>query len=210
MEEVLIAMANNWLSNAAGEAVRYGLVAVAVWLVVSVLLTRVTKTRKIREATPPPKQLVMEFLFSIRPTAIFATLALIPFTLQYTGVSNGPAIAASWGPLWFVACFVLMVLAHDAYFYWAHRIMHHPRLFRRFHRRHHKSNNPSPFTSYSFDLGSEAGRAANVPSCVLLVPTSYNRGFKCPNVKRLTIRNQLAQAVIEFFAELAERDLLRY
>ena len=30
--------------------------------------------------------------------------------------------------------------------------MHRPRLFRRFHRRHHKQQHPSPFTAYSFDL----------------------------------------------------------
>lgn len=34
--------------------------------------------------------------------------------------------------------------------------MHDPRVFKRLHRRHHRSNNPSPFTAYSFDLG-EAG-----------------------------------------------------
>ena len=27
-----------------------------------------------------------------------------------------------------------MIVAHDTYFYWAHRFMHHPRLFRHFHR----------------------------------------------------------------------------
>jgi hypothetical protein len=43
-----------------------------------------------------------------------------------------------------------------------------------------------------------------------MVPTSYNRGFKCPNVKRLSHRNQLAQHVIEFYGELADRDLLRF
>ena len=31
--------------------------------------------------------------------------------------------------------------------------MHRPRWFRTFHRRHHRANNPSPFTAYSFDLG---------------------------------------------------------
>ena len=43
-------------------------------------------------------------------------------------------------------------MAHDAYFYWVHRLMHDPRWFRRTHRRHHKSYNPSPFTAYSFDV----------------------------------------------------------
>jgi sterol desaturase/sphingolipid hydroxylase (fatty acid hydroxylase superfamily) len=170
MQDLLMAMADNWVNNAAGEAVRYALVAVAVWLTVTVL-AHATQNRKIREASPPPKQLLMEFLISLRSTAIFATLALIPFTLQHAGILNGPAIAESWGPAWFAACFVLMVLAHDAYFYWAHRIMHHPKLFRRYHRRHHKSNNPSPFTSYNFDLREAVIMGGFVQIWVLLVPT---------------------------------------
>ena len=31
--------------------------------------------------------------------------------------------------------------------------MHRPQWFRTFHRRHHRSHNPSPFTAYSFDFG---------------------------------------------------------
>lgn len=59
------------------------------------------------------------------------------------------------------------------------------------------------------DSFANAASAAEWGLAVLLVPTSYNRGFKCPNVKRLESRNHLAQAVIEFFTELADRDLLR-
>jgi hypothetical protein len=60
------------------------------------------------------------------------------------------------------------------------------------------------------DSIANAASAAEWGLAVLLVPTSYNRGFKCPNVKRLSNRNQLAQSVIEFYGELADRDLLRY
>ena len=35
-------------------------------------------------------------------------------------------------------------------FYWTHRLMHHPRLFDRFHRLHHESHSPSPWAAYAF------------------------------------------------------------
>jgi sterol desaturase/sphingolipid hydroxylase (fatty acid hydroxylase superfamily) len=38
----------------------------------------------------------------------------------------------------------LIVLAHDAYFYWMHRAMHSRRLFRATHLHHHKSRTPTP------------------------------------------------------------------
>lgn len=60
------------------------------------------------------------------------------------------------------------------------------------------------------DSFANAASVAEWGLAVLLVPTSYNRGFQCPNVKRLSNRNQLAQAVIDFYTDLADRDLLRY
>jgi sterol desaturase/sphingolipid hydroxylase (fatty acid hydroxylase superfamily) len=53
-----------------------------------------------------------------------------------------------WG--YFIGAFPLMLVLHDTYFYWVHRLMHHPRLFRAFHLVHHRSTNPSPWAAYAF------------------------------------------------------------
>jgi len=56
-------------------------------------------------------------------------------------------------PLWELALtFPLVLVVHDAYFYWTHRWMHHPALFRLFHWEHHKSAAPTVFTAYSFAI----------------------------------------------------------
>ena len=56
-------------------------------------------------------------------------------------------------PLWeVVLSFPLVLIVHDAYFYWTHRWMHHPALFRIFHWEHHKSAAPTVFTAYSFAI----------------------------------------------------------
>jgi lathosterol oxidase len=56
-------------------------------------------------------------------------------------------------PLWEVALsFPLVLIVHDAYFYWTHRWMHHKALFRVFHWEHHKSQAPTVFTAYSFSI----------------------------------------------------------
>ena len=75
--------------------------------------------------------------------------------------------------MWFWASLALMIVAHDAWFYWAHRLMHRPALFRIFHRRHHRSNNPSPFTAYSFDLAEAVVQSAFVPLWMLATPTPW-------------------------------------
>jgi sterol desaturase/sphingolipid hydroxylase (fatty acid hydroxylase superfamily) len=166
-------IAGQWLLNMQTDIVRYVVFSIGVWLALWVLLAPLLRGRKIRDDTPPAKQLGLEFLISIRSIAIFSTIGLFTFLLERAGLLPGPAIASAWGPAWFWASLALMIVAHDAFFYWSHRLMHDPRLFRRFHRRHHKSHNPSPFTAYSFDLGEAAVMAAFVPLWMIIVPTAW-------------------------------------
>ena len=67
--------------------------------------------------------------------------------------------------------FVLMLVVHDAYFYWSHRLFHHPKVFRRFHLTHHKSVTPTPFASYSFDIPEAVVHAAFFPLWFGIVST---------------------------------------
>jgi hypothetical protein len=64
-----------------------------------------------------------------------------------------------------------MVLMHDAYFYWTHRLMHHPRLFRIFHRAHHLSASPTPWAAYSFSVPEAFVQAGIGPLIVFTIPT---------------------------------------
>lgn len=162
-----------WLANMRADVTRYAVFSIGVWLVLWVALAPVLRGRKIREATPPGRQLLSEFGFSIRSIAVFSTVGLATFFLARIGLLPGPKLAATWGPVWFWASLLMMIVAHDAWFYWTHRMIHDPRLFRRFHRRHHRSNNPSPFTAYSFDLGEAAINALFVPLWMCVVPTRW-------------------------------------
>ncbi len=173
MPEWAQSVAGQWLESTGVDVARYAIFAVAVWLVLWVVLRGVLKRRKIREATPPARQLVIEFLVSIRSIAIFSTVGISMFVLEGAGLLPGPALAAEWGVGWSIASLVLMVIAHDAYFYWSHRLMHDPRLFRRMHRRHHRSHNPSPFTAYSFDIAEAAIMASFVPLWMITAPTPW-------------------------------------
>jgi sterol desaturase/sphingolipid hydroxylase (fatty acid hydroxylase superfamily) len=162
-----------WLRSVQTDLSRYVIFAVSTWLILWVVLAPLLRGRKIREATPPARQLFAEFGFSVRSIAVFSTVGLVTFVMARAGYLPGPKLAASWGPVWFWVSLVLMIIGHDTWFYWTHRLIHDPRLFRRFHRRHHKSHNPSPFTAYSFDLGEAAINALYVPLWMMVVPTPW-------------------------------------
>lgn len=90
-----------------------------------------------------------------------------------------------------------IIIAHDAYFYWAHRMMHHPRLFRHFHRAHHRSITPTPWAAYSFAMPEAAVMFLFVPLWLFFVPTPGWVMVAWLNFQ--IIRNAMGHAGFEFF-----------
>ena len=74
-------------------------------------------------------------------------------------------------PLWWLPASVLVyLLLHDAWFYWTHRWMHRPRLFRLAHAVHHASRPPTAWAAMSFHPIEALSGAVVIPALVLLVP----------------------------------------
>jgi sterol desaturase/sphingolipid hydroxylase (fatty acid hydroxylase superfamily) len=81
---------------------------------------------------------------------IFAAVGLVTVMMVIKGhwvVYRNPT---EHGVLWLIASLPLMLIWHDFYFYWTHRLMHAPVLFRHVHSVHHRSRQPSPFAAYAF------------------------------------------------------------
>ncbi|MBU1376297.1 MAG: sterol desaturase family protein [Alphaproteobacteria bacterium] len=173
METFLHDLPQIWLSNLVVDLRRYIIFAVAVFAILWVVLSAPLRRRKLREDSPPPRQMGLEFLMSLRSIAIFSTIGVSMSLLSRLGAYPLSDQAHTWGPVWFGASLALMILGHDAYYYWVHRVMHQPRFFRTFHRRHHKSHNPSPFTAYSFDIREAFMMASFVLLWPLIVPTPW-------------------------------------
>jgi sterol desaturase/sphingolipid hydroxylase (fatty acid hydroxylase superfamily) len=102
-----------------------------------------------------------EILSSMRTVVVYAVVTLAILVGRETGVI---LLSIKVAPLWTIAWqFALIVIAHDAWFYWAHRAMHHKRLFRATHLHHHKSRTPTPWTAYSFTMTEAVIEVAFVP-----------------------------------------------
>jgi sterol desaturase/sphingolipid hydroxylase (fatty acid hydroxylase superfamily) len=192
---------SHWLSSVQHDTARYAIFAIGTWFLIWVVLAYPLRNRKIRTNSPPLKQMAIEFLFSIRSVAVFATVSLSITFFEHLGWVHGPDIARNLGsigtPVWALVSFIGMVIGHDAWFYWTHRLVHHPKMFKNFHRRHHKSHNPSPFTAYSFDIGEAAMQASYVVLWTLIVPTIW------PVISAYVIfqvaRNSIAHCGYELF-----------
>ena len=149
---------------------RYAVGAGGVYLVINLMFSRILSGRKIRADAPPLKQILTEIAVSLRTVLIFAGVGTLIYMGARLGVIPIYTDIETYGWGWLVASTLILIVAHDAWFYWSHWLMHKPRLYRWFHRRHHKSHNPTPFTSYSFDASEAVVNAVYFPLILLIVP----------------------------------------
>ena len=74
-------------------------------------------------------------------------------------------------PVWWLPASVLVyLLLHDAWFYWTHRWMHRPALFRAAHAVHHASRPPTAWAAMAFHPLEALTGAIVIPALVLLIP----------------------------------------
>ena len=71
--------------------------------------------------------------------------------LMLWAMANGYAPMLLWAqnPVWFVALFLLTPLWISFHFYWIHRFLHWPPLYKRAHGLHHRNTNIGPWSGLS-------------------------------------------------------------
>lgn len=152
------------------EGTRYLIGSIGVFLVVWVGLHRVLAHRKIRKPTPRKKQIQRELYHSAKTVIVFMIMGVFVYEGAASGTLKFYSDVDQYGWLYLIGSIVGLAIFHDAYFYWTHRIMHHPKLFKYFHAVHHRSKNPTPFTAYSFDAAEAAVNFMVIPIYAFLVP----------------------------------------
>lgn len=150
MKEALGLTGHPWTSLLLIIFLRYLFLAALAFLVYYVWKKQAWSWKKIQEKFPARPDYLREVGYSLSTSFIFATLGylfffgpLVPYTKVYTDLSLHSTA-------YFFGSIALTLLVHDTYFYWAHRAMHHPRLFPLFHKVHHLSTNPSPWAAMAF------------------------------------------------------------
>ena len=107
--------------------------------------------RRIQEKQRSNNQLLKhEIKYSAITLLIFASIDVLLYVAQNNNITQLYINIDDYGWTYFVFSVVLMILLHDAWFYFTHRLMHHPKLFKHIHKVHHQSTDPSPFAAFSF------------------------------------------------------------
>lgn len=176
---------------------RYAVAALGVFLLVYVALRPWMRRRKIQTRAATPADIRRETLYSALTALIFSLIGLGIYAGVEAGIMKVYFEVADHGWVYFALSLVLIVVAHDAYFYWTHRLMHHKRLFRVFHLVHHRSRTPTPFAAYAFAPGEAVVQALFLPLFLLVVPTHDTAIFVF--MAHQIIRNAIGHSGFELF-----------
>jgi sterol desaturase/sphingolipid hydroxylase (fatty acid hydroxylase superfamily) len=197
LAEFLPVLFRVWSMNAALDIGRYLIAAFGMALILKLFWRAGLARRKIqaREATGADRR--REIATSLRTALIFSVTGVLIFLGAVSGVLTVYRRIGPHGIPYLVLSVIGLILAHDTYFYWTHRMMHHPKLFRWFHRTHHRSITPTPFTAYAFDVPEAIVQSLIVPLWLLAVPMHTFGLFLF--MAFMIVRNVMGHAGVELF-----------
>lgn len=127
-------------------------------------------SRQIYKKLPNKEKQIYEIKWSVLTSGIFALAGAVMGLLWQLGYTQ-IYLKFDEYPLWYMpVSFLIYLVLHDTYFYWTHRWMHFPKIYRKVHAIHHKSLEPSGWASFSFHPIESVIEAIILPILILVVP----------------------------------------
>lgn len=149
---------------------RYVLMAGIAYLVFYVWKRRAWLHRKIQRRFPKKADYWREVGYSAVTSLIFAIMVYLVLGTPLRAYTQFYSDIQQYSLAWLTLSIVLTIFIHDAYFYWIHRLMHHPKIYRWAHHTHHISVNPSPWAAFAFHPIEALLEALIIPILLFMMP----------------------------------------
>lgn len=149
---------------------RYVLIAGIFYAVFYLWFPAQWRHRKINARNYKKDQFKREVFWSTVTAIIFAVSGagtLLLWQKGYTKVYLNTSEYALW---WLPVSLIAAMTLHETYYYWLHRWMHHPKVFKIVHKVHHDSKITSPWTAFSFHPIEGFFQAIFLPLLLLFLP----------------------------------------
>ncbi len=126
--------------------------------------------RKINNRNYKKDQFKKEIGWSTVTALLFAIFGAGTMVLWQKGYTRVYTNIHQYGWWWLPASLAMALLLHETYYYWLHRWMHRPKIFRVMHKVHHDSNITSPWTAFSFHPLEGLLQALFLPLLLMVLP----------------------------------------
>ncbi|MGS0749006.1 sterol desaturase family protein [Halpernia sp. GG3] len=122
----------------------------------------------------PPKtaQIEKEIFWSITSSAIFAFFGAVTYWLYLEGFTAIYVNLTKFGIWYLPVSMFLVLIIHETYYYWLHRGMHFPKVYKIIHKVHHNSLSSTPWTAFSFHPWESILEALIVPIILIFLPVN--------------------------------------
>ncbi len=125
---------------------------------------------KFQNKTPKRIQIIREIKFSLLTFLIYGLGVWLFLYWIRNGMTQIYVEIDDYGLLYFLTSIMLMIFAHDTYFYWTHRLIHHSILFKYIHKTHHTFDNPTPWAAFAFHPLEAIISIGIVPIILFIIP----------------------------------------
>jgi Delta7-sterol 5-desaturase len=146
----LLPVLDTWRKVLTVDFLRYFLTAAPFYALFWVWRPRWVRHRRLQSRDPGRERIAWEIAYSLSTVLIFSAIGLSLLYAQRAGFTRIYLNLAERGWLYFGGTVLVAIVAHDAYFYWTHRLLHWRPLFRLAHHVHHRSTSPTPWAAYAF------------------------------------------------------------
>lgn len=117
-----------------------------------------------------PRHIRRELKYSFFTVLVFGMVIATLFGTGWMGSSRFYFQLNAYPAWWFGLSVVVMLLLHDTFFYWTHRLMHWRKLYAVMHKVHHQSVHPTAFAAYSFHPTEALAEALIVTVLIFILP----------------------------------------
>lgn len=152
------------------DVLRYFLFAGGAFLIFYVLFKNTFSRFKIQQKFPEILHYKREIGYSFLSMLIFSFVGTCVFFLHKAGYTKIYTDIHAHSTLYFIFSVIAFIFAHDTYFYWSHRLIHHKSIYPYVHLIHHKSYNPSPWATFAFHPLEAIVQVAILPIMVFILP----------------------------------------
>ena len=170
-----ISLFMRWLFSFAMLGARYLIFAGGAYLLYYVIKRQDWMFMKIQQKHPERKQILTEVGYSVLTFMVFASVVVLIRLAVTHGIIDTKVYRhfSDHSIAYYILSTVFIIFFHDTYFYWMHRLMHHPILYERVHKVHHLSKDPTPWAAFSFHPSEAFLEIAFVPFLIFTIPLHF-------------------------------------
>lgn len=153
--------------------VRYFLIAGGTYWFFYSPISQAFASNRSRRLSPSWQSIEQDITLSIFSAGVFAIAAALVMSGYGLGITRLYGHYQQYGWWYLGASYGAVLILQDTYFYFTHRLFHHPRLFRWLHRGHHRSRYPTPWTSFAFDPLEAVVQSLFLVGIVFIIPLHF-------------------------------------